>query len=80
MKYNSSWMKASLQQPTSVLCGEYFTTVGLLQQNEKSAQIFILICVLMCHFRYMYTSSISPIYIVSCLHLSNVVISTHCYM
>ena len=39
MMSNSSWMKASLQQPISVLFGEYFTTIGLLQQNEKSTQI-----------------------------------------
>ena len=38
MKSNSSWIKASLQQPTSVLFGEYSTTIGLLQQNEKSTQ------------------------------------------
>ena len=31
-------MKASLLQPTSVLFGEYSTTIGLLQQNEKSTQ------------------------------------------
>ena len=37
-KYNSSWMKASLQQ--QVFCLENIsTTIGLLQKNEKSTQI-----------------------------------------
>ena len=39
MMSNSSWMKPSLLKPTSVLFGEYSTTTGLLQQNEKSTHI-----------------------------------------